>query len=1249
MRQPHGLLDALRGLQTLALSRDSLSLASIAKRNAAMVRELARFSFPDIAAAVGGLLTYPENQSATFRLEALVSLAAVHARGTAHATSADLSRWLNGSLLSDPVGQLEDPVEDVFVSNVPSWDGNARLFDGLWGANDVGVSALVWSAMRLKDQPWAAAALDSCMALLALSEAIAERSGVARYTMSHGVPRSPVDCSATRLDEARGRVTFHVEELLRMGLEARRIRAFDLTEPHRLALATETIGDTSLERRPLIRNGMDLIVVSPTALGATIRRLVMESAAAACAVPAVEGVVSDVRFGELRALTLTGLRARPLREPVGSGNGWRDLVATFDEGAYLHLVHVGESLDDVLANGLRSLHDLPAELAERIGATARALAGRPGYRRGMTMMVHGGVGRGLKAAIAPAPRGWHHVALEHGDLSRFYWEHGFDALRLWKILDQEAGLVDRGYGLQNINGFPNLYGFMRSVGMAIVPDGLSPGVIRLSTDHLAELRRHLRATLDQHVAVDAGRTRWVEVQRVATEVFFEEAKELPLYADRVALVNDVLSSCVETERRPWWVSVSIGGFGPTGHAIAHQVWDMAQNWMVRAAPRLEERLPGLPDGPIGVTLTFPDVDAFDAEAASTDPYGSPRVTVDGGAIGVRCGNDYLNAFARAENVGDRLMVAAIARGAATIAGGGLSDAEAEAFAAEVIGSNSARFFHMFSPRLPTMLVYAAAPPGRPRFLQDEDVAWGRLQLAKESGWTEGPGPVPLDRAPALLKAATVTILARMKVLMRELDRETLVAAALRAHDEVAWDRINWAKTAAALLALYRDEADVVGASNRLELQRGIAGLASRVLAEMAVCIAPAAGGRSPGRADLDRLYADLAIMIECANQDDAIHWGLTEIPPVVNPNGSLSFDDTFRELEQTPYVNAHGERAFRGAAQSYAREFDPPGTPQELQSDSRFLAAILDEYGIDLLGLARFTADLANEAARAGTTVLRLRRSEVVARLRGDPGDCPADDAGKAFDALALRPRPAWDEAEPEGAGKRDWYPWRFSRRLSLLHRPLVQIDGSEDPVVLIAPALVDHFVQRFFQAEQGLVPKELFTGGAMRSWIGAAVDRDGHAFNDSVGAELRRLGWSARSVNLTELGGTKAMGDVDVLAWHAPSGTVFAIECKRLQIARSVGEIGERLAEFTTIAPPGARRTPIQKHRDRLAFMRANPARLSKLTGIPVDRLVLRSGLVTDHLVPMHFSRKAASMVDVIAEYAELANSFPLPANAAC
>lgn len=107
--------------------------------------------FPAVANAVGGLLTRPENQAATFRLEALAALAAAYAEGDKQPTAAHLRDWLNGVLLQDAIGEFEDPVEDVFVSNVPSWDGNARLFDGLWGDNDVGVEALVWSVMKLKD------------------------------------------------------------------------------------------------------------------------------------------------------------------------------------------------------------------------------------------------------------------------------------------------------------------------------------------------------------------------------------------------------------------------------------------------------------------------------------------------------------------------------------------------------------------------------------------------------------------------------------------------------------------------------------------------------------------------------------------------------------------------------------------------------------------------------------------------------------------------------------------------------------------------------------------------------------------------------------------------------------------------------------------------------------------------------------------------------------------------------------------
>jgi hypothetical protein len=61
-------------------------------------------------------------------------------------------------------------------------------------------------------------------------------------------------------------------------------------------------------------------------------------------------------------------------------------------------------------------------------------------------------------------------------------------------------------------------------------------------------------------------------------------------------------------------------------------------------------------------------------------------------------------------------------------------------------------------------------------------------------------------------------------------------------------------------------------------------------------------------------------------------------------------------------------------------------------------------------------------------------------------------------------------------------------------------------------------------------------------------------------------------------------------------------------------------------VSAAGAKRTPIQKHLDCLAFLAPHPEDLTKLTGIAVDRLHIRFALVTDHLVPMQFSWTATA-----------------------
>ena len=129
--------------------------------------------------------------------------------------------------------------------------------------------------------------------------------------------------------------------------------------------------------------------------------------------------------------------------------------------------------------------------------------------------------------------------------------------------------------------------------------------------------------------------------------------------------------------------------------------------------------------------------------------------------------------------------------------------------------------------------------------------------------------------------------------------------------------------------------------------------------------------------------------------------------------------------------------------------------------------------------------------------------------------------------------------------------------------------------------------------------------------------------------------------MSLTRFGGDNSLGDVDVLGWQQATGLVYASECKSLRFDRTLGEVGERLAEYSA-GTVGAKRTPLQKHLDRMSFLETNRERLADFTGIAMDRLQLRSGLVTENLVSMQFGGIARDTLDLLTDYELLEEALP-------
>ena len=1220
-------------LMAQAATGELRAVSSIAGRLGKLLRRLEPFSFPLVAAPLAGLLTRPENHCATARIEALIHLAAFACCGNKAPTVRHLEQWLNRTLLNDPISQLEIPVEDVFVSNVGTWIGNARVFEGRWQSNADWVQICLDTLVRLQERPWATRTLRQVMALLRVSESIANRAGIPRYSRTTSRPRERVTVSGSVVAESSAHVRFSDDELLAIGIDRADLSPFIFQGQHSALLAGQSMGHTALERRPLVQLRDHTTVALPTGIGAAIRRFVVERAATAGDLPLLQSTCHLAQFTEVFLLGRAdwGIEyIRMLGEPDPE-DGMREFVGAFDDHAYVHVLFVADEFEETIKEGLASVHRLEDAVRERIDDRAAELARQDGCRRGLTVLVHGGIGRDFSPVWGDLPEGWHQLCLSAPDFMLLGNATDFSAMRAWKLLQMADELEAVGVVFPNLRGFLNLAAFAYYTGFELVPENMSPAPMFLHSDLILPLRHELRTALDRHVSLGPDGNSWVDVQRDAAGGYFDELRGRLVFVSRVHRANRELGICVETASRPWWVLCNqLPGAG-WHRDIAFGILGMILGWLVRLVPVLAERDAMLPSGPVALRIRFPGLETFSQrDAQVTEVPLAPTVAVEHGEIAIDCGPRYLRCFLSAGNLGDRLMIASLVRGVDLMCGNeALPDAVMGEWVRTVVGSESAHFLKMTPSQTLEDVIYDAAPLPELRLAMPEDRAWSRMGLARRAGYEGKPDSIPLSRAGKLLNAAVDEAWERIRSRLVHLARESVIERSLLNYVAARKEHRDWMRSTTARLALY-DHDQVETATNERLARRDAAALACRVVAEMALCESPHGTGSLCTATDLDFLIAEASTLLECAAQSDALRYGLATRPPVIHPNGSFGFHPSAAEATSL-LMTEHWRRTFRDAAA------DDNTGGQEGIADPEFPSAFIAEFGLRVEEYREFVHRLTLEVLQLGGAHLRLRKSGIVQRLR----DVGATNPRRVFKALALAPRAQWNEKRPENAEARDWYPWRYNRRLSIMRRPLIQLSREVDPFVIVVPSIVAGTLLYLHRAAFGDLPGTLFDSPEMVACIGRAADRNGHDFARRVSELLSELRWKTMlEVSLTRIGGDDSLGDIDVLAWQPATGLLYAVECKSLRFDRTCGEIGERLAEYSAGTVKG-KRSPLQKHLDRVSYLEANRNRLAALIRVPLDRLQIRSALVTEQLVSMQFSGKARQMLDLVTDLELLEAAF--------
>lgn len=1215
------------------------AFAEFLENYAKLVKELSRFDLAKLVPVIAGLLTSPNWQASALRLEVLQHLAVVAAQGGKDPKPFHLKSWLT-DLGGGVAGRMEDPAEDVFVSRVILPNRDSLLFEGIYETSAFYVQRFLNVLQRMPRHEPFAGLQRSVDCLLRLSQAVALRAGVKANMVGEVIPVKNVTYELLEgLPALAARTTFSREELEGLGIGLEDLRAFIFKYEDRNLIRTETLGYSTLERHPVLDLNGSLCLALPTAVSIAIRRMVIEFCVSADKVSALSRAYAQEMGLTFEGVGLLGGSPVPAI-PFAKRDGIyvANIGAEVDSGRILHLCFFVDDFGTYPATGMAQPSPNDRQIAtiidNSIASMHKEFSHKPDFREGLSLLVMCPWGRPVAFGFnGVEDKRWRCETISAADLETISWITEFSPLVLWRLLDSRDRLQEIGVEIINQNGLLNLYAWLEQLKGHLVPHEAieddhntdKPLIIGIPQNGLLSVRKEGAETWNLHHAVTwDGRS--VNVRRETPKSFFEKDYSPPLYISVDDLRAGILSSVFEADRRGWWTQIETPN--SQDRDLHYRLWHLTTVWISRAAPILEKAISELPEGALAWISRFEDFEAGDpGNPIPTDDEARALLgtKAEGNVIRTNVGAGFLASFRKATNVGERLLVESLIAGALSLGGQAASVERVTKLLREIVPDEWARDMHMFETLRFRNFVQDKAPAAV--LISKIDDAHSRIGLGwRKRARSEGPRIDGVDACCTYLNGVVDGIWEDIQRNLRAFNREKLLVRLVENHESISIETDRWLRTARAILSLNAGTPDAALASVRQISKFNGGKLSTRLVAEMALCECPEGGGRDAGTIDIARFMANAMQIHYLGGWSEAIKYGSKKAEIRIMPLGDVHTEVGFDEAIVTPYGTALGTKRFRQGASSYEEHFEKLQVVEEAEGslDDEFKIAWTEHFRFTIDDLRLFIDNIEDEGIKRRALWFKADFAELAALNGVQPIE--AETVRRILDAFALTPRPTW-ASTPEGFLKRDWYPWRFRRRLSLISRPMIQLSSAGKPHYLVAPGLfrdgatkvIDYCLSGGYDAKD-------FPPGRMRSWIGAIENRRGHEFNHEVADRLKELGWQAKpNVVLPAILQEKLdrdYGDIDVLAWK--ESRVLVIECKDLELAMTAIEIARQLHDFRGEVGVNGKPDRLKKHLMRVELLKNRASAVAKYTGSTAG-IEIESYLMFSDIVPMTFSETAS------------------------
>lgn len=1172
-----------------------------------------------LLATISGLTTLAENAGWHLRLRYLAELAASlpEVSGRPAPTRSQLGVLVGGPDIDYLMSSAEDPPEQPLTEPVVFRERAYTAFLGQ--GEEVGLlGEVLFRAIDRLDvagsTPWASEAAGLIASTFALSDAIAGRLGVKAGTATPITPRISVPSDTAELASA---VTWEPADIDGRGWDLSR-----LTTKIGSGSKDPSFDGDVLVMRPIVATSDGRFVVFPDLMLPALSHAVLTMAAEAGDLLGIASAFAESVHATIDETIAVDLDARMIELDVAPGP-----VATMRESAFLvdgDTVMFGISITDPLDTfdpsslrgswepGNATQNEIEDRLDELVAwAKAKSpakplLIVTPASFPGRQYMF--GIGRDRDAYFLGLTLGSVYVIahIEHRDelaLLRY--------AKSWTALHERAHVFA-------FNPLDEYALFESHENSFVDPEGPLYNAYSMSPGMGLDLRQRVNDQLDRQSALlPDGVTSHVVVKR-----YREQA---PIYWPWPPQSQP--SRLVRLD------GLDVSVFGPPASQITRglrvtysDILDAAAFWVWQAGPQAIVNARSQSGSDVSSVAIFIQLDEPDEWEHSTGPLAEPSPDMISSATEpaehhgmIWLAPSFQKGLMRPDNAGERVLAGILVEILMTLLDG--TDPSGT-IVSEILGEVAP-----FGQR--KMLIVLSDDPAE-QIGSDADLpGWQAI-----STWASGEvlddlaaGLKRAGRRPAapgakteqvgLLNDAVSALYETFVAQVAELSPDRLMQRLLAVHEslvrELALRRVQ-TPTRIACFGPYSDIASMLTKENK---ELTVTSIAHRFLIEY-VAATPPIGSAPLSPSRLDRLLAIGASIVDFGFQSDVTQYDLAITDAHILPSGRVGtrsdeFGAAIRSYtdKNLPGQIKHAQDNFA----SYWEERAVSSTPVPSDWEAAFRA----EFRYPISELGGVLGELVNLATEAGESVVVRPRNEVVSELGGRMG-IKESAVAKILDDLSLVPR--GDFLKPPGVAPQEVWPWRFNRKLSLVRRPIVLLPDPDGP--LLAWGWRGAIAAGKYLTNLVVTGRLATTSREMATFKAQVTAKASDEFVDAVADIAAAEGLAVHKkvdkfgpVHLAEGGNT--LGDVDVLAIDVRRKTLWALECKNLDFAKTPWELWSEVREFED--PKGG---IFFKHGRRVTWMRAHMIDVLNGLGLtgsgwrvePV--VVLRSDVIAVHLRSM-------------------------------